>query len=117
MRCELSISETDANGWHTYRCNRVGCPSAPKTPHSLDRIVNNTVCRGLPHWHELGGWLALFIGIFGITQRNYNWLRYKLGFVKPCGCQQREAALNTLGSRFNQALAWLTGYNTHKGER
>jgi hypothetical protein len=25
--------------------------------------------------------------------------------------------LNTLGSRFNQALAWLTGYNTHKGER
>lgn len=107
MRCDLTITGAADNGWHIYGCSHRGCPTTIHTPHDLDTIVNNTSCRGLPHWHEWGSWLALFLGIFWITKRNYNWLRRKLGFKKPCKCPQREETGNTLGSRFNQALAWL----------
>jgi hypothetical protein len=55
--------------------------------------------------------------MWGISERGMEWWMSKFGIKAKCGCSRRRQALNTIGSRFNQALAWLTGYNTNKGER
>jgi hypothetical protein len=82
-------------------------------------------CTGRPLAHEWGSWLALLLSLFFITPETVGWLLWltrRQPEPRPCGtCGNREQAINAAGEqatgRFNQALAWLTGYNTHKGER
>jgi hypothetical protein len=106
----------DSRGWRRVRCTRLGCKQLMGlTPHSHDRIEHQ--CKGIPFAWEWGHWLTISLGMWGISERGLEWWMSKLGIKAKCGCSQRRQALNTLGSRFNQALAWLTGYNTHKGER
>jgi hypothetical protein len=117
MNCRW-IQVDDPSGLRTYYCPRKGC----KTKNKLIRIPNTSrrlepaKCYGRPEWHEFGSWLSLLLGIFWITPESVGLLLWLLGFKKKRSkcrrCGEREAALNTLGSRFNQALAWLTGYNT-----
>jgi hypothetical protein len=118
MRClwEDVPDSQDHRGWRRVRCTRTGCRQLMGlTPHPHDRI--DYPCRGLPLPWELGHWLTIFLGMWGISERGMEWWMSKFGIKAKCGCSRRRQALNTIGSRFNQALAWLTGYNTNKGER
>ncbi len=84
------IGDSDkVTGWHIYYCQR--CKEHIHSPYGLDRQAH--YCRAWPLPQELGKWVALFLAACYITK--------KPGGCKPC--QQREEALNTLGSRIR---AW-----------
>lgn len=91
---------TDSRGWRAVVCKR--CRRALKpTPHPHAKI--HAACKALPFAWELGHWLTLWLGVFGISKAGVDWLarRLRLG---DCGCAKREAALNTIGERF--AALW-----------
>lgn len=67
-------------------------------PPSGDWTKLHAECRGWPLPHEWGHWFTLWLEVFGLNKRRWNWLRVKFGFTKPCGCGKREAALNKLGA-------------------
>lgn len=90
-------NSTDARGWRRVECVRCGRRLNP-TPHHHDKIFAN--CKSLPLKWEWGHWLTLWLGVFGVSKAGVNWLRYRLGLVKPCGCGERAAKLNTIGERF-----------------
>ena len=100
MNCNwTNASKADERGWRNMQCVRCGKVSAP-TPHVS--IVRE--CPASPHWHELGEWIELSLAAAGLSQRRYNWLRRKLGLVKPCGCGERKEALNTWGERLARLI-------------
>jgi hypothetical protein len=99
---------TDERGRRRVQCKRCRRKLNPTAaPHV--RIFAN--CKALPYLWEFGHWLSIHLGAWGITERGAHLVARLIG-LSGCGCKKRRAALNTLGSRFNQALAWLTGYNT-----
>jgi hypothetical protein len=109
----------DPSGLRTYRCGRPTCPLHKKRiriPASSIRLEPHR-CTGIPLQHEWGNWLSIWLGLFGITDAGVAWWLARLRIPFRCGCKKRATALNTLGSRFHQALACLTRYNTRKGER
>jgi hypothetical protein len=114
MKCLFErVAGQNERGWKAAQCRR--CKRTYFSPHTPDRVHAN--CKGVPLAWEWGHWLTVWLGLFGITERGLNWWLHRLNIKRGCGCSKRAAKLNTLGSRFNQALAWLTRYNTNKGER
>jgi hypothetical protein len=102
----------DARGWRRVQCTRTGCRRLLKglTPHPHDRI--DAKCKGLPFSWEWGHWFTIWLGMWGFSERGLDWWMSRLSIKAKCGCSRRRQALNTIGSRFHQAIAWLTGYNT-----
>jgi hypothetical protein len=92
-------NSTDARGWRRVQCQRPGCERILNpTPHAHSQI--KAKCKGLPFQWEWGYWLAIWLGVFGVSKRNVGWLAYRIGLANGCGCAKREAALNTIGERF-----------------
>ena len=102
MKCSVVDSgQPDSRGWRPVKCKRCQRQYG-LTPHPPERF--NARCRVLPFFWEFGHWLTLLLGIFGISKSGVNWIRYRLGLKKPCGCDKREAALNTIGERFRSLV-------------
>ena len=95
--CEMAAPD----GWRCVICLRCGRKLKP-TPHDNARIVAE--CRAFPFWWELGHWAAIFLAAAGLTKGRWNWLRWKLGLTTPCGCEQKQEAMNTWGAKL---AAWL----------
>ena len=79
-------------------------PDAPKDIHAdcpaFPLLTEPVQSEAWPRWHELGHWAALLLAVIGLDKRTWRWIKARLGLVPECGCDQREAAMNTLGSRF-----------------
>lgn len=37
------------------------------------------------------------MAVVGVNEHRWNWLRFKMGFTKPCGCGARSQKLNESG--------------------
>jgi hypothetical protein len=86
---------TDASGRRRVQCKRPGCRrKLNPTAAPQGRIFAN--CKALPLAWELGYWLTLFLGVWGISKRGVSMLKARLG-LKPCKCDKREQATNGLG--------------------
>lgn len=99
------FTETDhpplANGKRIVRCSRCGFTTKP-TGSKLANVRNE--CSAWPDADEWGYWLALVIASLGMHQERWNWIRRKLGFVKPCKCGERIAELNESGGWLRDRL-------------
>jgi hypothetical protein len=88
----------DQRGWRKVQCQRPGCKQVMGlTPHPHERI--NYPCRGIPLPWELGHWLTIALGMWGINERGLDWWMSRLGISAKCGCSRRRQALDTIGSR------------------
>lgn len=96
MKCEWLPDGPEKNGKRAYKCARYGCGLKTKLqPHPPEKI--HSVCRAWPRWHEFGHWVALVLEAVGLSENRWNWLRWRLGFITPCGCKKRKERLNWVG--------------------
>ncbi len=111
MKCDLIATGEVANGRIRHVCKR-GCKNLKGEAKALwipigGRIGDAGECSAPPFPHELGHWLALLLEVVFIRKRDYLWLKAKLGFAPKCGCNEREAKLNTIGERIRD---WFGNY-------
>lgn len=88
----------DEHGWPRNTCLR--CGSVRYAPDHPSKWKGDPQwCPAWPFPHELGHWFTILLAAIFIRQKDYLWLKRKLGFAPKCGCNQREQALNSLGQR------------------
>lgn len=83
-------------------CVRCGRVLNPKHDWQPERAI--APCKSWPFWHEFGHWLSFALTVAGVSPSGWNWLRYRLGLIKPCNCEARKEWMNTLGGRL---VTWL----------
>jgi hypothetical protein len=88
-------------------CER--CGREVKSAYPAGRV--HAPCRSWPRGWEIGEWVAIFLAAAGITEGRWNWLRGRLGYVKPCKCGERKDALDLWGAKL---AAWIV--KRRKGE-
>lgn len=103
MNCRWKQT-SEQDGVSVYRCTRYGCRFRHRKVVCSRNSESNVhcECNGVPSLSEFGNWIALILEAFFIAK--HSWLRLKtlFGFKPVCGCQKREEALNTIGSRIQQ---------------
>jgi hypothetical protein len=102
---------TDERGWRRVQCLRCGLKLHP-TPHEHGKIRSE--CRGTPFWYEFGYWTELVLAVIYLDKRRWLWLKGQLRLEPKCGCQQRQAALNTWGEKLRVILKRLWYNSEHK---
>lgn len=109
MKCKFEpYGIPDTRGWIRKRCVRGKCkrvlahnPSEPSDCHAP--------CKSLPLWHEFGEWVAIVLGLVGVTPSRWGWVWWKLGLIEAAGCsgcEARKAWLNTFGGRLSRSKDW-----------
>lgn len=83
MNCRFTVSEID--GRMIARCDRCGLTAVVESASSIVAL-----CRP-----GLGDMVAATLGTFGITKE-----RVELLVGGPCGCPERQAALNAAGAKW-----------------
>jgi hypothetical protein len=78
------------------KCTRCGLSLKPKNNTPPDRV--RALCVAWPRWHEWGYWTELLLEAAGISKQRWLWIRKKMGLAGPCGCENRETAMNVAGS-------------------
>lgn len=114
ISCRLTTDVKDTNhlGWprHTCgRCKRSWHMSGMPSEWRGDPVY----CFSKPEWWEFGCWVAIGLAVVGITKKRYGWLTGTPGCRGCQSCEEREVALNTVGSRFARWLAAL-GHKAHQ---
>lgn len=102
MKCEFAdTDETHRTGRTVGKCVRCG-QTGLRPEGGWERLYSE--CRGLPRFHELGGWLELILEAAFITKPRWLWIKGMVGAKQSCGCQERQTALNRLGLLIKASL-------------
>jgi|GEM_PF-6069903 hypothetical protein len=98
MRCEF-IGDAGKT-WRDVTCAR--CGRRVRSPHSTAKVY--ATCPAWPRWWELGHWAEFALAVLGINQDRWNWIRFRLGFTTPCGCDGKIVKLNESGGWLRDRL-------------
>ena len=104
MNCDTYKPGDVVGGREVVLCSRCGRKWTVPVGNNM-----HAACKAPPRAREIGHWAALLLSVFGITKSRYLWLKRIAGLKPSCRCNQREAALNTLGTRAQRFMAWLIG--------
>lgn len=106
MKCVFEDSgskdERGARPVQCVRCRKQLKPTASPL-HKIHRL-----CDAWPFLWEIGYWLTLFLEVAGLSNRRWNWLRRRFGFVEPCNCESRAEWLNSVPGRIMTLWRRLT---------